>query len=241
MSDGKWWDLPWNTATGCDKCSPACDNCWVKRQLHWLKHPAEHKVILHPEKLDLPKKNKKPTRYFVCNRSDWMHPDIPDSFILKMLAVMVECPQHTFFTLTKRPERLEDVVALDASAENLWIGVTAWDQDSFLESCHSLGSVVNAGFHTFFSFEPLLAPIDVVSARSIWNYRPDWIVVGGENGPGARPMEPEWVYKVKLDCEELDIPFWFKQWGTATEKIISKREGNYRLPKALPRQRPEGG
>jgi protein gp37 len=234
-----WTDATWNPVTGCDKVSQACKNCYAERDWERLSKKEDSvyfgrkftDVQCHEERLDIPTRWTKPRKIFVNSMSDVFHPDIPLSFITQMYSQMAMNSHHIFQILTKRPHRMmaiyEDWAAKNdtyATLPNVWLGVSVEDQKSADERIPLL-LVTNAAVK-WLSIEPLLGPIDLVNDRDNFDKLPDylklvgmdcvpldWIVVGGESGPNARPLSPDWVRTIRDDCKRLSIPFLFKQWG----------------------------
>jgi len=252
-----WADSVWNPITGCSPISAGCERCYARRmatRLHGrFGYPDKNpfRVTLHPDKLLQPLSTRKPRRIFISSMSDWMHPDVPDDYRDKMLAVMALTPWHTYYTLTKRVDNLlryfdtstdnreEDVsrqmiqVSGGKSAglvefplPNVILGVTAENQAAADERIPLLLQTPAAV--RFVSIEPMLGPVNLVqSFRKIYTgggvqsilhgytRMPtlDWVIVGGETGPGARPMHPDWVRRIRNDCAVAGVPFFFKGWG----------------------------
>lgn len=234
----EWTNASWNPVTGCDKISPGCARCYAAtfaERFRGVKgHPYEQgfDLKLWPERLELPKQWKKPRMIFVNSMSDWLHKDVPDEFIFKMLDVMViDAPWHTYQLLTKRAERLPDIMKRYLYSRrreddpewwlrNLWIGVSVENQKYADERIPHLLQTPSA--IRWVSCEPLLGPINLrpwlvspseyVSDLSTGDSL-DWVVVGGESGYGARPMHPDWVRSIRDQCQEAGTPFFFKQWG----------------------------
>jgi protein gp37 len=163
------------------------------------------KVTLHPEAIEEPYQWKKPRVVFVNSMSDLFHDDVPVSFIQQVFSVMNHCPQHTFQILTKRSENLAELSSLLNWSDNIWMGVTV-ESDKYLYRIDHLRQV-NARIR-FLSLEPLLGPLDDLDLHEI-----NWVIVGGESGPQARPMKEEWVLPIQSKCREAEVPFFFKQWG----------------------------
>lgn len=236
----EWTDRSWNPVTGCTPISPGCAHCYARRMAKRLAGrcgypaaPHEFDVTLHPEKLDEPVGWKKPSRVFVCSMSDLFHDDVPDSFIESVFEVIYALRlKHTFQILTKRPERMRDFVlrwnveALGSEqrkATGVWFGVTAENQEQADKRIPFLLEIP-AAVH-FVSIEPMLGPIDLTgSAWWDWRYKYDFyfdryqrpldlVIVGGETGPGARPMNPDWVRSLRDQCTQADVPFFFKSFG----------------------------
>lgn len=217
----EWTDYTWNPVTGCTKVSTGCKNCYAERMANRFKksHGDFKTVTLHPERILQPITKKLPpgTRVFVCDVSDLFHRDVPFKFINEVFRVMAKCPLITFQVLTKRPDR-----ALEWSRKarpwpspfiwplrNVWIGTSCENQETANERIKYLIQIDAA--KRFLSCEPLLGPIQIIVPRTM-DYI-DWIIAGGESGPRARPMNPDWVRSIRDQCESAHIPFFFKQWG----------------------------
>jgi protein gp37 len=212
----EWTESTWNPVTGCTKVSDGCKNCYAERmalRLQAMGQPnykngfrsTEHRHILNA-----PLKWKKPRMIFVNSMSDLFHKDVSDSFILEMFSVMRTAWWHTFQILTKRSERL---LQMDLSIDwlsNVWMGVTVENE----KYKHRIEDLRNTNAKVkFLSLEPLLGPIQNLDLRGI-----HWVIVGGESGPNARPMEKRWVIDIKDQCDIQDVPFFFKQWGGINKK-----------------------
>jgi protein gp37 len=218
----EWTDVVWNPVVGCSKVSDGCKNCYAERMtarfrkdyLPWTLQNAAHNVVLRPAKLNEPRYWKKPRRIFVNSMSDLFHEQVPDEFIYSVFQVMTSTPWHTYQVLTKRPERMQRLVS--ESAPNIWLGVSVEDQRAADERIPILLQTPAAV--RFLSCEPLLGPIDLAEAGNNacvewWENRGiDWVIVGGESGPGARPMHPDWARSLRDQCLG-QAQFFFKQWG----------------------------
>lgn len=213
----EWTESTWNPISGCTKISAGCLNCYAARMAKRLKAMGQKrykngfKVTLHPEALGEPDTWKKPRIVFVNSMSDLFHKKIPFEFIQDIFHVMNANEKHTFQILTKRSERLRELAPLLKWSENIWMGVTI-ENNNYVHRADELRSIGAA--IKFLSLEPLLGPVSNLELRGI-----DWVIVGGESGPGARPMQEEWVLDIKKKCEvEYQIPFFFKQWGGVNKK-----------------------
>ena len=220
-----WAQESWNPTTGCSKVSEGCRNCYAEAlslRFGWSKKPwtvrnAAENVILHPDRLRKPYSWKKPSMVFVNSMSDLFHELIPDTFVADVFRVMNDCPQHTFQILTKRPERAAEWPG--PWAPNIWMGTSVEDQAAAdLRIPHLLrcGAAVR-----FLSCEPLLAPVRLAP----WIAGLRWVIVGGESGPGFRPMPHEWARAIRDQCADAGVAFFFKQsaaprteMGTALEE-----------------------
>lgn len=215
----EWTETTWNPVTGCSKISQGCTRCYAERMAARLqamgvsKYQHGFDVVVHDVTLDEPLRWTQPRLVFVNSMSDLFHPSVPVSFIEAVFAVMNRATRHTFQVLTKRPDgvaRLDDRVRW---TPNIWLGVS-------IESAQWLGRrdrLVCTGAGTkFLSLEPLLGPLPGLDLAGI-----DWVIVGGESGPGARPMEAVWVRGIRDACVRRGVPFFFKQWGG----VFKKRTG----------------
>jgi protein gp37 len=212
----EWTEATWNPVTGCTKISPGCENCYAERMAKRLlamgqaNYSNGFKLTTHDHALELPLKWKKPQTIFVNSMSDLFHMDVSEDFIQKVFDVMNRAPWHTFQVLTKRAERLADIHARLNWGENIWMGVSVENAD-YKFRIDLLGKT-NAQVK-FISFEPLIGRLDKVNLRNI-----DWAIVGGESGPRARYMSPEWVADLRDQCLTQKVPFFFKQWGGVNKK-----------------------
>lgn len=214
MSDNskiEWTDATWNPVTGCNKVSPGCKHCYALTFAErWRGVPGHHfeqgfDLRLWHERLRLPMTWKSPKRIFVNSMSDLFHERVPFEFIQQVFKTMSACPQHQFQVLTKRPEQLLTVCNSLAWPDNVWMGVSIENEKYAYRS--ELLRDVPARIR-FLSVEPLLGAIPRLPLRGI-----HWVIVGGESGPGARPMEPVWVTSIHTQCVRAKVAFFFKQWG----------------------------
>ena len=207
----EWTERTWNPVTGCSKVSQGCKHCYAERiaDRFWGDRPFTE-VRCHPERLQHPKLIRKGSMFFVNSMSDLFHEDVPDYFIFDVFRVMAECPQHTFQVLTKRSERLATVAHRLLWPTNLWIGVSIEDA----RVIHRIGHLRNVPAAVrFLSLEPLIGPLEHLDLEGM-----HWVIVGGESGPGARPMKPSWVKSIRRQCRAANVPFFFKQWGGVFKK-----------------------
>lgn len=222
MSNTKieWGDKTWNPITGCTKISPGCTHCYAESMAKRLRGRVGYDaddpfgVTFHPERLDEPDHWRKPSRIFVCSMGDLFHHDVRDWWREKILQVMIRNPRHTFIILTKRSEQMQDWSVrrfLRMPPPNLWFGVSV-ETEEYMYRVRHLRQTRAAVL--FVSFEPLLGPIE--SLRLIEGL--NWVIVGGESGPGSRPMQSEWVVDIQHCCFINKIPFFFKQWGGVHKK-----------------------
>jgi len=250
----EWTDATWNPVTGCSKVSQGCKHCYAERE--W---PRMTKLVpayagrdftdvrCHPERLDQPLRWKKPRKVFVNSMSDLFHEAIPEDFILSVFVTMAAARQHTFQVLTKRPDRMRDLLTrwrnsglvlregCGVNLRNVWLGVSVEDQATADERIPLLRATPAAV--RWISAEPLLGRVDLCETFGMWwnqtmncfesssssgfNRNPnnqretaiDWVVVGGESGPKARPMHPAWARSLRDQCAAAGVPFLFKQWG----------------------------
>jgi len=207
----EWTQTTWNPITGCTPISAGCAHCYAERMARRLQamglrnYARGFQVTLHPHVLGLPLCWKRPQMIFVNSMSDLFHEQVPVEFIRQVFHIMAACPQHTFQVLTKRSTRLAELSPLLDWPANVWAGVTVERADYLFRVDHlrQTGARVK-----FLSLEPLLGPLPNLDLQGI-----DWVIVGGESGPGARPMAPEWVLDIRDQCLAADVPFFFKQWG----------------------------
>ena len=227
----EWVTATWNPLTGCTKISPGCTHCYAERMSHRLmlmgqpNYRNDFEVTLHDRMLDVPVKWKKPQRIFVNSMSDLFHKNVPFEFIAKVFQVMQRCSWHQFKILTKRADRLEEVSARLPWPDNVWQGVSVENVDYTFRIDHLRRTDART---KFLSVEPLLGPIPNLDLAGI-----DWVIVGGESGPGARAMHKEWVDEIVDQCERAGVPVFFKQWGGVNKKKAG-RELNGRTYDGLP-------
>jgi protein gp37 len=208
----EWTEQTWNPTTGCTKTSPGCKHCYAEvmaARLHAMKargYENGFQLTLIPERLSQPLKRKKPTVYFVNSMSDLFHEDIPDYYLDKVFEVIEKTPHHTYQILTKRAERLPDYFNHRHCPANVWLGVSVEDRKFGVPRINQLKQV-NAAIR-FLSIEPLLEDLGTIDLNGI-----HWVIVGGESGPKARPMKPEWVENIKIQADRIGVAFFFKQWG----------------------------
>ena len=207
----EWTEATWNPVTGCTKISPGCKNCYAVRMAKRLKamgvpqYRDGFKLTLQPDALDIPLKWKRSRMIFVNSMSDLFHKDVPLEFIQSVFAVMEQASQHQFQVLTKRPEIALAHAEHLTWPENVWLG-TSVESALYVHRIRTLRAI--PAKIRFLSVEPLLGPIPRLPLQGL-----HWVIVGGESGPGARPMEAEWVRQIRDRCVAQDVPFFFKQWG----------------------------
>jgi protein gp37 len=216
----EWTQSTWNPLTGCTKISPGCKHCYAERMAARLQAMGQRnylngfKLTLHEDALELPLKWKKPQNIFVNSMSDMFHTDVPADFIFRAFDVMRRASWHCFQVLTKRSERLRSLDAQMHWPENVWMGVSV-ENDEYISRIDDLR---RTGASTkFLSLEPLLGPLHKLPLEGI-----DWVIVGGESGPGARPMESDWATSIRDQCLGAGVPFFFKQWGGTRKKKFGR-------------------
>ena len=212
----EWTEATWNPVTGCTKMSLGCKHCYAERFAKRLKaqgHPLYKngfKPTVHPEVLDVPLRWKSPRLVFVCSMGDLFHEKVPDSFVKEVFSVMNRADRHIFQVLTKRSERMLALADSLVWTDNIWAGVTV-EAAAYLKRVEHLRQV--PARVRFVSFEPLLGPIHELDLHGV-----DWVIVGGESGPGARPMKPDWARRIRDACVSQGVAFFFKQWGGVRRK-----------------------
>ena len=217
----EWTDATWNPVRGCSKISPGCAHCYAETFSERFRgvpgHPFERGFDLRlvPSALELPLTWKKPRRVFVNSMSDLFHEEVPLEYIRRVFSVMKRASQHQFQVLTKRSSRLAKLASKLEFTRNIWMGVSI-ESARFLERIDDLRTVPAA--IRFLSIEPLLGPIERVDLSGI-----GWVIVGGESGPGARPMKAAWVRALRDQCVEQRVPFFFKQWGGLRKATTGRR------------------
>ncbi len=211
QSSIEWTEATWNPVTGCTKISQGCKHCYAERMAKRLQkigvkqYRNGFKVTLAPHVLHIPYAWNSPKTVFVNSMSDLFHEDIPLDYIQKIFEVMNNTPRHTYQILTKRSERLAKLSPCLQWPPNVWMGVSVENQD-VVHRIKNLAKV-NAKIK-FLSIEPLIGQIKTLCLDHI-----DWVIVGGESGPNARPLKIEWVNEIFRLCRQKGIPFFFKQWG----------------------------
>ncbi|MFN4865691.1 MAG: DUF5131 family protein [Cyanobium sp.] len=216
LSTIEWTEATWNPVTGCSKVSAGCLHCYAERMAARLQAMGQKNyrngflVTCHPQMLELPKRWKKPRLIFVNSMGDLFHEQVPLAFVQQCFAVMRETPQHTYQLLTKRSRRLAEVAGDLVWPANLWMGVTVESQAEVkrIIDLRRVSAAVR-----FLSIEPLLGPIKKLDLSGI-----NWVIVGGESGPKARPMKEEWVVAIRDQCLQDGVAFFFKQWGGVHKK-----------------------
>ena len=212
----EWTEMTWNPVTGCTKVSPGCKHCYAERFAKRLqamgmeRYANGFELTLHDDALELPLRWRMPRVVFVNSMSDLFHEDVPVEFIQRVFEVMERCPQHVFQVLTKRSERLLKLRESLPWPANVWMGVSVESPD-YTWRINDLRETPAAV--RFLSLEPLLSPIADLQLERI-----HWVIVGGESGPGARPMRVEWVRELRDQCQAEGVDFFFKQWGGVNKK-----------------------
>jgi protein gp37 len=212
----EWTEATWNPITGCTKVSPGCKNCYAERMANRLQAMGKlaykngFQIAIHENLFEYPLQLKTPRLIFVDSMSDLFHETVPDEVILQLFDVMKRASWHKFQLLTKRIERLSHINPFIEWSENIWVGVSVENTDYR----HRIDLLRSArAYIKFLSLEPLLGPLPNLDLTGI-----DWVIVGGESGPKARKMEPEWAIEIRETCLQQNVPFFFKQWGGINKK-----------------------
>ncbi len=212
----EWTEATWNPVTGCSKLSPGCAHCYAERMALRLRAMGQPNyangfaVTTHEHMLGVPASWRKPRIVFVNSMSDLFHESVPAEFILRVFEAIKDASQHVFQVLTKRSQRLAELAPDLPWPRNVWMGVSVENADyrSRIDDLRRVPAAIR-----FVSVEPLIAPVGELDLKGI-----HWVIVGGESGPGARPMERSWVTSIKDQCARVRVPFFFKQWGGANKK-----------------------
>jgi len=212
----EWTESTWNPVTGCTKVSPGCRHCYAETMARRLQAMGQlnyvdgFKLRLHEHMLERPLAWKKTRVIFVNSMSDLFHEKVPEDFIKRAFSVMQQAHWHQFQVLTKRAERLSEVAPRLEWPDNIWMGVSVESAPYTprIDHLRETGAAVK-----FLSLEPLLGPIPKLDLAGI-----DWVIVGGESGPRARPMDQDWVEDIRDQCQAAEVPFFFKQWGGRNKK-----------------------
>ena len=218
----EWTEASWNPVTGCSPVSEACEHCYAERMARRLQAMGSQnyrngfRLTLHEHMLELPLHWRKPRLVFVNSMSDLFHAEVPFDFIARVFAVMQSCRHHVFQILTKRPKKLAAFAArLEHWPANVWMGVTV-ENDRHFDRVRILQTIPAPV--RFLSCEPLLGPIERLPLEGI-----HWVIVGGESGPGARPMAAGWVRALRRQCREAGCAFYFKQWGGVRKDLTGRK------------------
>lgn len=232
----EWTDATWNPVTGCSKISPGCKFCYAERLARRLRAMGQEnyrngfKVTLQPHMLEHPMHWRKPRRIFVNSMSDLFHDDVPTPYIKRVFEVMRRASWHQFQVLTKRSERLLELDPVLKWKPQIWMGVSV-ENEAYLYRIDQLRNT--RAEVKFLSIEPLLGSLRKLNLRGI-----DWVIVGGESGPGARAVDPEWVREIRDRCVSARVPFFFKQWGgvlkSKTGRVLDGRKWDELPAQGLP-------
>jgi protein gp37 len=217
----EWTEVTWNPVTGCYKISQGCKHCYAERMAGRLKlmgsarYAAGFEPTLHWDLVDQPRRWKKPRTVFVNSMSDLFQVDVPLEFIAAVFKTMAETPQHTYQVLTKRSDRLLELAPHLPWPDNVWMGVSVEDA-RVMQRVRDLQQV--PAKVRFLSCEPLIGPLDDLPLDGI-----HWVIVGGESGPGARPMEAAWVESIQRQVKRSRAAFFFKQWGGVRKHVTGRQ------------------
>ncbi len=228
----EWTDATWNPVTGCSKITRGCDFCYAERFSERFRgvsgHPFENgfDLTLRPERLAQPLQWRQPRRIFVNSMSDLFHKEVPTTFIDSVFDTMEAANWHTYQVLTKRSSLLVRYLrgryAGGLAPPHIWLGVSIEDAQNLVRLNHLRAAKASV---KFISFEPLLGPLGTVDLSGI-----DWVIVGGESGPRARPVAEDWVIEIRDQCRAAEVAFFFKQWGGVRPKsggrLLRGREWN---------------
>jgi protein gp37 len=229
----EWTESTWNPVTGCTRISPGCDNCYAERMSYRLQAMGQpnyrngFRLTEQPHMLDLPERWASRQTIFVNSMSDLFHRDVSTEYIRQVFAVMNRANHHRYQVLTKRSQRLMRLSPHLPWQSHIWMGVSV-ENDAYTYRIDHLRQT-NAHVR-FLSLEPLLGPLPDLNLEGI-----DWVIVGGESGPGARPMDPDWVWDIRLQCRAARVPFFFKQWGGVNKRVTGRRLRG-RVYNQMPRQ-----
>jgi protein gp37 len=228
MSKIEWTEATWNPTKGCNKVSAGCRNCYAEVMAMRLKamgspgYENGFEFSMLPDRLSIPVKTKKPTKFFVNSMSDLFHEKISLDFLDEVFDVISNTPHHTYQILTKREQQLKDYFSDRQVPQNVWLGVTVENSKhkNRIEILRNIKAKIR-----FLSIEPLLEDIGILDLEGI-----DWVIVGGESGHKARPMQKEWAISIKEQCYNQNVAFFFKQWGTWGEDGIKRsKKSNGRI------------
>ncbi|MFQ6599494.1 DUF5131 family protein [Flavobacterium sp. C3NV] len=216
----EWTDATWNPSTGCNKITSGCKNCYAEvmaKRLQAMGAPGYEngfEFTLMPDRLELPKKIKKPTKFFVNSMSDLFHEKMPYDFLDKVFQTIEATQKHQYQILTKRENILDDYFKTRKVPKNVWLGVTV--ENAKCKNRIDILRKIDAEIR-FLSIEPLIGNIGKLDLKNI-----HWVIVGGESGHKARPMKPEWAIDIQKQCDEQGVAFFFKQWGTWGEDGVKR-------------------
>ena len=212
----EWTQSTWNPVTGCNKISPGCKNCYAERMAKRLKAMGQKnyrngfKLTTQPQMLEVPLRWKNPQTIFVNSMSDLFHKNVPVEYIQQVFDVMSQAFWHRFQVLTKRADRLAEISNELDWSQNIWMGVSVESEEYKYRIDHLRETKAKI---KFLSLEPLIGPLKHLDLTDI-----DWVIVGGESGPRARPMEESWVMEIREQCLDAGVAFFFKQWGGVNKK-----------------------
>jgi protein gp37 len=229
----QWTERTWNPVTGCSKVSEGCRHCYAETMAKRLQGMGQQRyanafsLTIHPDALDEPKQVKKPSMFFVCSMADLFHKDVPFDFVDKVMETIEACPRHTFQILTKRPERMVEYFIRRAKRlhrlfdlpDNVWVGVTVESEREIPRISVLRRLLTHSENIKFISCEPLLGDLGMLNLAAI-----DLVIVGGESGPQGRQMRKDWVLNIMRQCEEQNVAFFFKQWGTWGEDGVKRNK-----------------
>ncbi|KJF41834.1 DUF5131 family protein [Draconibacterium sediminis] len=222
----EWTEATWNPSSGCTKISAGCKHCYAESMARRLKaigtvgYENGFRFNIVPSRLNEPLKKKKPTVYFVNSMSDIFHEKMPLDYLDKIFSVIKQTPHHTYQVLTKRADRMYEYLSQREIPKNVWLGVTVENKFDGIPRIDKLRHL-NASV-LFLSVEPLLEDLGEIDLTNI-----NWVIVGGESGNQARPMDKSWVENVKKQCDANDVAFFFKQWGTwGADKVKRNKKEN---------------
>ncbi len=224
----EWTDATWNPSTGCNKVTSGCKNCYAEvmaKRLQAMGTPGYEngfEFTIMPDRLELPKKIKKPTKFFVNSMSDLFHEKMPFDFLDKVFETIKQTPNHQYQILTKRENILNEYFKIRTVPKNVWLGVTV--ENSTTKNRIDVLRNIDAEIK-FLSIEPLIADVGILNLKNI-----HWVIVGGESGHKARPMDPKWAIDIQKQCDEQGVAFFFKQWGTWGEDGVKRsKKANGRI------------
>lgn len=217
----EWTEATWNPVTGCTRISPGCDNCYAERMSYRLQAMGQPNYVNgfqlteQPRMLGLPERWATPQTIFVNSMSDLFHRDVSTEYIHRVFDVMNRANHHRYQVLTKRSQRLLRLSPDLPWQPHIWMGVSVETEAYMFRIDHLRQTQAHV---RFLSLEPLLGPLPGLNLQDI-----HWVIVGGESGPGARPMREEWVLDIKQQCRDADVPFFFKQWGGVNKRLAGRR------------------
>jgi protein gp37 len=225
----EWTEQTWNPSAGCTKTSAGCKNCYAEVMANRLQsmgvegYENAFNFNIVPSRLNDPLRRRKPTVYFVNSMSDIFHEEMPIEYLDKIFDVIAKTPQHTYQILTKRANKMFQYFSIREIPKNIWLGVTVENRKDGLPRIDLLRDL--PATVKFLSVEPLLEELGEINLKNI-----DWVIVGGESGNRARPMDESWVLNIKSQCETKDIAFFFKQWGTwGADKVKRNKKVNGKI------------